>query len=133
TTGEGEHVTAGRVDYLTTTGRMRAAAGDGVPLRLNSATMGELTGDALVIDPAAATGRVDGAGSLVTAATEPQDLPLHVTWRERLDLAFLVEPRDDGPDELVAIRTATFRGDAAVEHPDFHLTSDTLTAHADRT
>jgi len=141
TTGAGETVTGRRVDYLTTTGRMRAEAGEGdvMPMRIRSAALGDLTGRSLHLDPNAAAGVIVGPGSFVTVpresdadANDPADAPLRLTWEDRLDLAFFTRPRDSGPDELLAIRTATFRGHARVEHPDFQMTSDELVAHAER-
>lgn len=134
-TEEGETLTGMRFDYLTTTGRIRglAAEGNRLPMRITSTKLGELTGRSFTIDPADATGVVFGPGSLIRQpASDSNDLPLHTTWRDQLDLVFFTESRRSGPDELLAIRTATFRGEVNVEHPELQLTSDTLTAHAER-
>ncbi|MCC6680862.1 MAG: hypothetical protein IT445_08155 [Phycisphaeraceae bacterium] len=143
-TDEGETVTGQRVDYVTSTGRVRAFASGGasssagdsstaMPLKVQAPQLGELTGKELLLDPSLEAGYVLGPGSLITQTSQEQDQPLRITWRDRLDLTFFVDRRGNAaPARLAAIRTAAFHGDAAVEHPDLRMSADTLSAEMKR-
>jgi hypothetical protein len=120
-TQRGDRVSGDQIDYLLSAARVRVAGGEHRPLRVESPQMGTLTGTRLAIDQRAATGFIDGPGTLDAIQ---DDQPLHASWQDRLDLTFHRDP-GAGPG-VSGIRTAAFGGDVTVRHPQFDMSGRTL-------
>lgn len=149
-TGDEQTIVAARIEYLTSTGRLQAQGAEGAPLLLTSPEIGELTGHALSINQHTGEGYVTGPGSIraatASAASSAEAAPpkdLHVTWQDRLDLAFYLKgeasadaaARSDSPlasgSQLAGLRTATFRGGVVANHPQFDLRGQVLSLALD--
>jgi hypothetical protein len=145
-TARGESMTAAVADYLAPVGRLRASASADHPLVIESAELGRLAGQSLMFDQSADAGHVVGPGWLRArvdqaaggdAAVTMDEETLEIAWLERLDLAFnprtVDRPRGAGGEAATlpaigTIRSAVFRGEVTLVHPQVELTGRTVTA-----
>lgn len=137
-TPDDQTVVAAEVDYLTSTGRLRAAAGPDSAMVIHDPAVGTLRGTRLAIDQQRGSGFVIGPGQL--ESTDDPDASLTVAWDDRLDLRFYPRQEDideqaDDPmvnlDRLAGIRSAEFRGNVAAYEKRFDITAEQLAVHLD--
>lgn len=135
-TPDDQTVVAAEVDYLTSTGRLRAAAGPESAMVIHDPAVGTLRGMELSVDQQRGSGFVVGPGQL--EATDDTDAPLTVAWDDRLDLRFYQRDTDGDPteqmvdlDRLAGIRSAEFRGNVAAYEERFDIAADQLAIHLD--
>ncbi len=150
-----ESVAAELIEYVTSAAVVRMNGSEQSPIVIESPRMGRLVAQRkLVLNQKTGEGTITGAGELVGQAQpadpnakEPaQRLPteLAVRWSEGVDLSFFVddrasaEPAKNKPGEthpapvlspaarLDALKTALFRGQVKVGHPQFDMGSDRL-------
>ena len=145
THAEEGRIEAAWIDYLASSGRVRAEPNAAHRVSLTSPELGTLTGARLQLDPEAGVGRVEGPGMLEGhTALEGEPDPagairsvgeaFTVTWRDRLDLGFFENDPPPGPAGMdagmgtfraaaasLALRVAEFHGDAHASHPRFEM------------
>jgi len=148
-TAENEVISAARIDYLVSEGRIRMFSTDPHPLQIESPGVGVLRAERLVINQNHGTGQILGPGSLQSfektrairsgnrnptlddhTTPDPTD-GLTLTWDDRVDLDFHLRdiPKTDppAPHRLEALKRARFYGHVRGEHEQFLLDSDSLT------
>ncbi|HEX7008516.1 MAG TPA: hypothetical protein VF184_00950 [Phycisphaeraceae bacterium] len=136
------------LQYQQNAGVLSATGSDTAPLVVDSPRAGVLRGASLLLDQSRGTGYVIGPGMLeastaeAAAEQEPQERDLRIDWRDRLD--FVLDRQEDqqnqrrrdtarsgqtsrGPaSSLSGLRSAVFKGDVQVRHPQLELSSQTL-------
>jgi hypothetical protein len=131
-TPRGDTATAAVVEYTEQSQRVAMAASDEHPLAVHSVELGNLRGVSLQIDQSAGTGYVIGPGELVGIDGQAGDGDaageLRIVWAERLDMTLYphTPAGDSDRNTSTSLRTADFRGDVKVEHPQFDLTAQRL-------
>jgi len=141
-TAEHETVDALTVAYLASTGRVDMTGTDAHPITIHAPTVGVFTGRDLSLARATGVGVITGRGSLRSYGSrglieeiEPSaefssDRPtmpdgMSVQWSEGVDLKFAF--RDDGSDRGdTVLKSADFRGDVQVKHPQLDLDAGRL-------
>ncbi len=147
-------VTAARIDYLVSSGRLRVTGAPDGPLLLESPDMGvAVRAASLEINQSEGTGSINGPASL-RALDEPG--PAHslqtespwarwdsrmpprtvVKWADRLQLSFYKGPsREDSSDvksQITGLRRAIFTGNVQIDSPGFAMQTDRLQIGLDK-
>ena len=138
TTDHGDVITAATATYIASSQILHLIGSKAYPMTIESPQRGTICASGLALNQQTGTGRILGAGHLKAYEQETTDLPydtknLSVDWKEHVDLVFSKRKKNpsEGHDSnsLTALRSATFHGDVAINHPRFNIQSDTLTAN----
>lgn len=135
----GESITGTQIAYRTSDHEVHLKGSPTHPMTIQSPQLGTLLGERLVIDMDNATGQILGAGRLRVGgdlseqgSINPADtsrLPAgtNIAWHDRVDLTFHGNGAAGGMD-IEAIKAVAFRGNTSIEHFQFNLTADLLSA-----
>ncbi|MFA9479772.1 hypothetical protein ACERK3_15910 [Phycisphaerales bacterium AB-hyl4] len=152
-TADHEQLTANQIQYITSTGHVRATGTVTAPVHLISNEMGELQAVSLELDQQNATGIIQGPGWLTNRTSNSNSSndtgdttantgdAIRVAWHDQLDLTFFPDDSDadaDAPSDSAGLRpgvrlagldTARFHGNVEVNHPQFDLDAGRLALH----